>query len=302
MPNNTSVQEQKMLVSIGLPVYNGERFLKEALDSLLAQDYDNFEITISDNASTDSTQEICENYAAQDKRIAYIRNKTNIGALKNFNQVLDLAKGEFFMWAAYDDLWEPSFMSTLYLALESCPDANLAFSMFDSVDMSGNHVRSYPRVENLSSISHRLTRANRFIWFPEYDGSANLVYGLMRTSAIKNIGGMRVYGRSEIAIDVLLLFRLALSGDFAINSSYLFHKRLAYENPTAEKWSFFDWVDNRGCYRKIIFQSSLPLPEKIVLSVSATIRQLIYIIKTPIVVIYAIIIKQFRNLASSTQY
>ncbi|MEM4134638.1 MAG: glycosyltransferase, partial [Candidatus Micrarchaeia archaeon] len=78
------------LVSIGMPVYNGERFIRQALDSLLAQDYENFELIISDNASEDKTPEICLEYAARDKRIRYYRNEKNMGAAWNFKRVFDL--------------------------------------------------------------------------------------------------------------------------------------------------------------------------------------------------------------------
>ena len=98
--------DSQPLVSIGMPVYNGERFIRQALDSLLAQDCENFELIISDNASADGTQEICLEYAAQDGRIRYYRNENNLGALANFNRVLGLAQGPYFMWAAHDDVWD----------------------------------------------------------------------------------------------------------------------------------------------------------------------------------------------------
>ena len=97
-------------VSIGLPVYNGELFLKKALDSLLNQTYSNFELIISDNNSTDSTQKICEEYAKNDKRICYICQEKNIGAFSNFSFVLSKAQGKYFMWAAVDDYWDDNFL------------------------------------------------------------------------------------------------------------------------------------------------------------------------------------------------
>src|SRR3989442_1198286 len=100
--------DNKPLVSIGLPIYNGERYLRQALDSLLSQAYENFELIVSDNASDDATPEICAAYAARDARIKYFRAPTNMGAVWNFNRVFELAGGEFFMWAAHDDLWHPS--------------------------------------------------------------------------------------------------------------------------------------------------------------------------------------------------
>src|ERR1700737_2789384 len=90
-------------VSIGLPVYNGERYLRFAIDSLLEQDYINFELIISDNASTDATQAICQEFADKDPRVRYYRNQTNLGASGNYDRVFELARGDLFKWAAHDD-------------------------------------------------------------------------------------------------------------------------------------------------------------------------------------------------------
>src|SRR5215212_2547350 len=97
-------------VSLGVPVYNGEKYLAEALESLLQQDYADFEIIISDNASTDGTEEICRNFAGRDKRIRYYRNETNIGASPNYNRTFELARGRYFKWCAHDDVCLPAFV------------------------------------------------------------------------------------------------------------------------------------------------------------------------------------------------
>src|SRR6266508_180906 len=100
------MEREAPLVSIGMPVFNGQRFIRQALDSLLSMDYPNFELIISDNASTDGTAEICQDYAARDRRIRFYRNAKNEGAFGNFARVLALARGNYFMWAAHDDIWE----------------------------------------------------------------------------------------------------------------------------------------------------------------------------------------------------
>src|SRR4030095_3279504 len=94
-------------LSVGLPVHNGERFIREALDSLLDQDYRDFELIISDNASTDETGRICAEYAIRDSRIRYFRNSQNIGAARNYSRVFELSHGELFKWAAHDDVHLP---------------------------------------------------------------------------------------------------------------------------------------------------------------------------------------------------
>src|SRR5947209_1057476 len=122
------------LVSIGLPVYNSERTLARAIESLLAQDHANLELIISDNASTDGTRAVCAHYAQQDSRIRYIRNATNIGMNANFFQVLQAARGPFFMWAAADDAWAAGFISRLLKELERFPSAAVAMSAVQLID------------------------------------------------------------------------------------------------------------------------------------------------------------------------
>jgi len=107
------MKRKSPLVSIGMPVYNGEKCVGQALDSLLVQDFKDFELIISDNASTDRTAEICQAYAARDKRIQYHGTEKNTGPFLNFKRVLELARGEYFMWAADDDRWEPNFISSV---------------------------------------------------------------------------------------------------------------------------------------------------------------------------------------------
>lgn len=103
-----SLTTREPLISIGVPVYNGERFIRRALDSLLAQTYENIEVVICDNASTDNTEAICREYAIKDPRIHYYRNPTNIGVTANHRRVFELSSGEYFMWACVDDVRPPT--------------------------------------------------------------------------------------------------------------------------------------------------------------------------------------------------
>lgn len=105
-------------VSIGMPIYNGEKYMREALDSLLVQTFTDFELVISDNSSTDGTSQICREFASRDSRVRYIRQETNIGPIANFRFVLQEASGEFFMWAAHDDIWEKNWLQVLVGELE----------------------------------------------------------------------------------------------------------------------------------------------------------------------------------------
>lgn len=113
---------QRPLVSVGLPVFNGEKSLRAAIETLIAQTYPNMELIISDNCSTDATQEICNKFALQDKRIKYFRQAENIGAVGNFRFVLEQAKGKYYFWAAADDTHSPDFIDANVTFLERNPD------------------------------------------------------------------------------------------------------------------------------------------------------------------------------------
>jgi glycosyltransferase involved in cell wall biosynthesis len=128
-------------VSIGLPVYNGAAFLGEAIESILAQTFRDFELILSDNASTDATPEICQTYAARDPRIRYFRNETNIGGAGNFSRVFRLGRGEYFKWAADDDVIAPEFVERCVEVLDRDPSLALCFSKMQIIDSVGRVVR-----------------------------------------------------------------------------------------------------------------------------------------------------------------
>jgi glycosyltransferase involved in cell wall biosynthesis len=127
-------------LSIGLPVYNGEKYLSEALDALLGQSFGDFELIISDNASTDRTAEICAEYQARDERIRYIRQRVNLGAAGNHNFVFQQAKGELFKWASHDDLYGRDLLKRCVEALDADPDLVLAHTWQAIIDGDGNVV------------------------------------------------------------------------------------------------------------------------------------------------------------------
>jgi glycosyltransferase involved in cell wall biosynthesis len=127
-------------LSIGLPVYNGEKYLAEALDALLDQRYGDFEMIISDNASTDNTEEICRDYAARDKRIRYIRQPVNLGAGPNHNVVFHEARGELYKWASHDDLYGKDLLLRCVEALDADRRLVLAHAWQAIIDTHGNVV------------------------------------------------------------------------------------------------------------------------------------------------------------------
>ena len=144
------------LVSIGMPVFNEEKTISRALDSLLLQTFPNFEVIISDNCSSDKTVELCKNYAEKDKRISLNRNKINLGIVANFQIVHRKSSGKYFMWAAGDDYWEPEFLRRLVNELESDRAAGVAFCAVrrENTDGSFKDIIRFNGRKNPNKLSH----------------------------------------------------------------------------------------------------------------------------------------------------
>jgi glycosyltransferase involved in cell wall biosynthesis len=176
-------------VSIGMPVYNGEEFIREALDSLLAQTFTDFELIISDNASTDGTEAICREYSSNDNRIRYIRQSENKGAMPNFQIVLDESIGKYFMWAADDDFWRPSFIEKCINFLEQNQDYNIVFTKYDVLGRKGGFflsLYSFPDYSFLQSYN-QFYRVSAYILLNQWRShKANFIYGLWRTDFAKS--------------------------------------------------------------------------------------------------------------------
>ncbi len=208
-------------VSVGMPVYNGERYVKAALDAVLTQTFRDFELIISDNASTDATGEICREYAARDPRIRYSRNDENIGAARNSNRTVELATGQYFKWAHHDDLCAPEFLLRCVQVLEQQPAAVLCYPQSRVIDEHGDFVsdpedgldlRATDPVERYRAFLRRYRGGNWWI---------NPMFGVMRTEVIKKT---RLDG-SYFAADVVLLSELALMGEFHELSERLLYRR-----------------------------------------------------------------------------
>ncbi len=127
-------------VSIGLPVYNGENFVADAIESVLAQSFTDWELLICDNASTDRTAEICQAFAQRDQRIHFERSSSNRGAAWNFNRVFELASSPFFRWLSHDDFLSPDCIQACLNALEEAPEAVLCCSTTGVINADGRQV------------------------------------------------------------------------------------------------------------------------------------------------------------------
>jgi glycosyltransferase involved in cell wall biosynthesis len=205
-------------LSIGLPVRNGESHLAETLDALLGQSYENFELIISDNASTDDTAGICDRYSRQDSRIRYIRLQHDIGRVPNHNFVIHQARGELFKWAAADDLYARDLLRLCVEALDEYPQVVLAHAWSAMVDES----RSVTRVEEYPVATDRQRAPDRFRSML-FDGWGDDSYGVIRIQVLRRTP---LHGSYHLA-DRTFTTELALHGPFYQVPDYLFFRREA---------------------------------------------------------------------------
>jgi glycosyltransferase involved in cell wall biosynthesis len=206
-------------VSIGLPVYNGAAYLRDSLASLLAQELEDFEIIVSDNASTDATEAIVRECAGGDPRVRYVRNERNLGAAGNYNQVVRLARAPYFKWAAYDDLVAPSHLRRCVEALDAAPrDVVLCYPRTLIIDGEGRVVGPYEDDLDLREDEpHR--RLRHFVWSWSL---CNAPFGVIRRDALLRTRLIQPY----IGSDVTLLAELALLGKFQEIPESLFFRRI----------------------------------------------------------------------------
>ncbi len=203
-------------VTIGLPVFNGARHLPAALDALLAQSFADFELIIADNASTDATGEICRAYAARDQRIHYLRAARNMGAAANFNRIVPLAAGEYFKWAAHDDLCRPTFLEACIAALEADRGLVLATSRSLIIDDAGRPLGTYNFELQADGDDPVQRFAQTLRGHKCYE-----IFGVIRTEVLRqtNLIGNYAHG------DGVLLADLALRGRFCELPEPLFMPR-----------------------------------------------------------------------------
>ena len=246
-------------VSIGMPVYNGAKYIREALDSLLAQTFTDFELIISDNASTDDTKNICLAYAEKDSRIKYLLQNKNMGAGANFMFVLDRAVGEHFMWAAADDYWSSNWLEVLLGDFTT--GTSIAFGHIVTVDMNSKIIRQH-QFQRFSKI--KLFRIIQLFLSEENNYKANYIYGLYKRSELLKFHFGEIYGA-----DNHFVFDVVQHGILSTNRNALFFKRFVVTsegNVTKEasssklrKLFLIDYLSYYAAYPKIAKEYSLKI-------------------------------------------
>ena len=208
-------------ISIGLPVYNGERFLSHALESILGQTFSEIEIIISDNASTDDTANICKQFAMRDARIRYIRQTENIGAMRNWNYVAKQARGKYFKWSSASDYSAPDMLASCFEAMEADQSIILCYGQTCLVDQETGKHREY--TGNIELMEDR--PYERFAKLRRSLKLNNAYCGLIRTDALHRTKLNRLYSGG----DIILMAELALIGRFLLLPKTLQYRRMGRE-------------------------------------------------------------------------
>ena len=222
----TPSQDRIPRVSIGVPVYNGERYLERALDSLMTQTFEDLEIVISDNASTDGTLNLIRRAAARDPRVRYTVNSVNRGLVWNHRRVLALARGTYFMFAPHDDWFAPEYVERAVAALDQNPEVTWAYAETILVDEDGRELGREVARQRLADPSP----STRFWDVLVVQGGINW-YGLTRRELLARIGRYRPLPRGER----IILAELALHGPFKLLDGDLYFRRVHDGQLTARR-------------------------------------------------------------------
>ena len=203
-------------VSIGLPVYNGQNYLAEAIESILDQTYPHFEVIIGDNASSDATADICKHFSARDPRVRYVRHGTNYGAAYNYNFTFFASTGQYFKWCAHDDVLDPTYLNHCVDCLQRSPEAVGVYTQTRLVNQTLNLVEIDPLCLSQCGL-HAHDRLDHFYKNLHY---ANPVFGVFRRDILQETRLIDSFPSS----DIVLLAELLMLGPFqevsiAVNTS-----------------------------------------------------------------------------------
>jgi glycosyltransferase involved in cell wall biosynthesis len=229
-------------VSIGIPVYNGENFLEDALTSILGQTYKDIEVVISDNASTDRTEGICRKFVECDPRVRYVRNEQNLGPARNYNNTFHLSRGELFKWAAHDDTYAPDYLEKCVAVLDNDPGVVLCFCQTKYIDKDGNSIGSYDGHLRSDSLEAHVRFGDLVM-----NAKCFEIFGVIRSAALRQTPLHGSFGHA----DGILLVRLGLMGRFHEIPEYLFFNRdhpekSIYKYSTYRDYAVFYDPKNKG--------------------------------------------------------
>jgi glycosyltransferase involved in cell wall biosynthesis len=254
-------------VSICLPVYNGENYVAVAIESMLAQTFADFELIITDNASTDRTEEICRRFADADPRVRYHRNDRNVGGARNQAIAVQLSRGRYVRLSAHDDKMAPTHLEECLAVLDKQPDAVIAFTRTVVINEVGAEVTRYRATRGTAD-----TPSRRFRELIFRDHNCDAIYGVMRGDILRGVRPMENF----VDGDKVFLCRLAFHGPFVSIDRPLFYKRfhlknwvgnwrdrMAWYNPDAKgKVTFPNWLELFS-YSNAVVTAPIPLLERL---------------------------------------
>ncbi|MFI5047195.1 MAG: glycosyltransferase family A protein [Acidimicrobiia bacterium] len=198
-------------MTIGLLVHNAERTMRETIESVLAQTYENFTLVLSDDASTDTSVQICRDYSAADSRVRVQAHAENLGGIGNFNSVVAGADDGYFVWLSDHDLWLPEYLDACVSALEARPDAVLCYTAQSTIDVAGTETAvSHEKFDTCGQ--NQKARFALTAW--GVPANTACIYGVLRVGALRQLRSFPNIYPSAVAPDVLLLLQLAMLGEF----------------------------------------------------------------------------------------
>ena len=272
----TAGDASKPLVSIAIAAYNRAHLIGRTLDSLLRQTVPDFELIISDDASSDGTREVCERYAQADSRVRYVRNELRLGLAGNCSNVLSMTAGEFVVLAGDDDIYEPNFLERLLAEMRRYSTVSLAACRIDLIDQNDQVVRQMSHQHFAAApLLSPLRNANRMLW----RGYGNLMTGMYRREQMmRTLLYRSIHGQDWDEIDVLFLFEMALQGDVVSIPELLLHKRVGGVSSKIPYRTFFKAVSVytavSRAYAMRIRRSTLPAGQKGLLYASLAVRSI----------------------------
>lgn len=266
------MREENPLVSIGTAVYNGENYLREALDSALSQTYTNFELIISDNASTDKTEEICREYARRDSRISYTRQSKNRGMFENTNFVLQKARGKYFTFLHHDDAIQSNFLAEAVDYMLSHKNCFIVTGDFEIIGQTGI-VKRIERLESLRDSIEWKSRCREFFRCPMTHFGQLCVYGLLETKKAQPIFSSCPRPKILMGTELYLISRYAIAGEISsvprVWRKFRRHSSSTYRIELAKHNNCFFLFLNRCKIKldqfKVLMISDYPLSQKLLI-------------------------------------
>jgi glycosyltransferase involved in cell wall biosynthesis len=219
-------------VSVGIPVFNGDQFLRKSIESILNQNYKDIEVIISDNCSTDNTGSICLEYSSIDKRIRYIQQPKNYGSINNFITLLSQARGQYFMWAGADDIIDENWITSL---LEICERNNsLAFGVVQYIDESDLKISSTANIRTFNYKGPAWRRLVHFVFTPWLFGKMILCWGLFPREMLLDITKMTFISKWGGAVDTIWVYSILMKCEIISTPSVYLYKRV-HQNAESSK-------------------------------------------------------------------